>query len=41
MIIDYIYVYDKLLDNKVKNKEKIKKLRRWLDKEVERQQWQE
>ena len=41
MLIDYIYVYDKLLDNKVKNKEKIKKLRRWLDKEVERQQWQE
>ena len=41
MIIDYIYVYDKLLDNKVKNKEKIKKLRRWLDKEDERQQWQE
>lgn len=41
MIIDYIYVYDKLLDNKVKNKEKIKKLRRWLDKEVGRQQWQE
>lgn len=41
MIIDYIYVYDKLLDNKTKNKEKIKKLRRWLDKEVGRQQWQE
>ena len=41
MIIDYIYVYDKLLDNKVKNKEKIKKLRRWLEKEGERQQWQE
>ena len=41
MIIDYKYIYDKLLDNKIKNKKKIKKLRRWLDKEVERQQWQE